>query len=127
MAVGIDSEGPSIQAAISNKKSNPGSRKIRFLARRITARSVEKIPLPDDFGSETILLDPPRQGPQEGVIAALGRREPRKVLHIHCGVDQIPDSVRQWKQQGYKIQRVVPLDMFPGTAALEVLILLQRA
>ena len=50
-----------------------------------------------------------------------------KVLHIHCGVDQIPDSLRQWKQQGYKIQRIVPLDMFPGTAALEVLILLQRA
>jgi len=127
MVVGIDAEGPSIQAAIANKKFNPGSRKARFLARRITARSIEKIPLPDDFGAETILLDPPRQGPQEGVIAALARREPRKVLHIHCGVDQIPDSLRQWKQQGYKVQRIVPLDMFPGTAALEVLILLQRA
>lgn len=121
---GIDSEGPSIRAAISNKKLNPGSRNARFLARRITARSVEKIPLPDDLGSETILLDPPRQGPQEGVIGALARREPRKVLHIHCGVDQIPDSLRQWKQNGYKFQRIVPLDMFPGSAGLEVLILL---
>jgi tRNA/tmRNA/rRNA uracil-C5-methylase (TrmA/RlmC/RlmD family) len=127
MVVGIDAEGPSIQAAISNKKSNPGSRKTRFLARRITARSVEKIPLPDDLGAETILLDPPRQGPQEGVIAALGRREPRQVLHIHCGVDQIPDSVRQWKQQGYRVQRIAPLDMFPGTTGLEVLVLLRPA
>jgi 23S rRNA (uracil1939-C5)-methyltransferase len=127
MVVGIDAEGPSIQAAISNKKSNTGSRKTRFLARRITARSVEKIPLPDDLGAETILLDPPRQGPQEGVIAALGRREPRQVLHIHCGVDQIPDSVRQWKQQGYRVQRIAPLDMFPGTTGLEVLVLLRPA
>ena len=124
MVVGIDAEGPSIQAAISNKKSNPGSRKARFLARRVTARSVEKIPLADDLGAETILLDPPRQGPQEGVIAALARREPGKVLHIHCGVDQIPDSLRQWKQHGFKVRRIVPLDMFPGTAGLEILVLL---
>ena len=124
--VGIDAEGPSIRAAISNKKSNPASRKARFLSRHITARSVEKIALPDDLGSEIILLDPPRQGPQEGVIKALSRREPRKVLHIHCGIDQIPDSLRKWKQYGYRAQRIVPLDMFPGTAGLEVLILLGK-
>ena len=124
--VGIDAEGPSIRAAILNKKSNPASRKARFLARRITARSVEKIPLPDDLGAETILLDPPRQGPQEGVINALSRREPSKVLHIHCGMDQIPDSLRQWRQNGYQTQRIVPLDMFPGTSGLEVMILLEK-
>jgi tRNA/tmRNA/rRNA uracil-C5-methylase (TrmA/RlmC/RlmD family) len=124
--VGIDAEGPAIRAAIANKKSNPASRKAHFLARRITAASVDKIPLPDDLGLETILLDPPRQGPQEGVIAALCQREPRKVLHIHCGVDQIPDSLRQWKQQGYKVRRIVPLDMFPGAAGLEIMILLGK-
>ncbi len=124
--LGIDAEGPAIRAAIFNKKFNPASKQARFLARRITARSVEKIPLPDDLGAETILLDPPRQSTQEGVIKALSRREPRKVLHIHCGVDQIPNSIRQWKQHGYKIKRIVPLDMFPGTAGLEVLILLEK-
>jgi tRNA/tmRNA/rRNA uracil-C5-methylase (TrmA/RlmC/RlmD family) len=125
--MGIDAEGPSIRAAIFNKKPNPSSRNARFLARRITARSVDKIPFPDDLGAETILLDPPRQGPQEGVIGALGRREPQKVLHIHCGVDQIPDSLRQWQQYGYKVQRIVPLDMFPGSTGLEVLILLGQS
>ena len=125
--MGIDAEGPSIRAAIFNKKPNPSSRNARFLARRITARSVEKIQLPDDLGAETILLDPPRQGPQEGVIGALGRREPLKVLHIHCSVDQIPDSLRQWQQYGYKVQRIVPLDMFPGSTGLEVLILLGQS
>jgi tRNA/tmRNA/rRNA uracil-C5-methylase (TrmA/RlmC/RlmD family) len=124
--LGIDAEGPAIRAAISNKKHNPGSRKARFLARRITAAGIEKIPLPDDLGAEIILLDPPRQGPQEGVIAALSRRAPRKVLHIHCGVDQIPDSLRQWKQHGYKVRQIVPLDMFPGAAGLEVMILLGK-
>ena len=124
--VGIDAEGPAIRSAIFNKKLNPGSKKARFLARRLTAKSVEKIPLADDPDAETILLDPPRQGTQEGVISALSRREPRKVLHIFCGVDQIPDSLKQWRRHGYKIKRIVPLDMFPGTAGLEVLILLEK-
>jgi tRNA/tmRNA/rRNA uracil-C5-methylase (TrmA/RlmC/RlmD family) len=123
---GIDAEGPAIRAAISNKKYNPGSRKARFLARRITAAGIEKIPLPDDLGAETILLDPPRQGPQEGVIDALSRRAPLKVLHIHCGIDQVPDSLRQWKQHDYKVRQIVPLDMFPGAAGLEVMILLGK-
>ena len=125
--VGIDAEGPAIRAAIANKKSNPGSRNAHFLARRITPATIDKIPLPDDFGAESILLDPPRHGPQEGVIAALCRREPRQVLHIHCGVDQIPESLRQWQQKGYRARRVVPLDMFPGAAGLEVMILLEKS
>ena len=123
---GVDAEGPAIRSAIFNKKFNPASKNGRFLARRITAKSVEKLPLPDAPGSETILLDPPRQGPHEGVISALGKREPRKVLHIHCGVDQIPESLKQWRQNAYRVKRIVPLDMFPGTAGLEVLILLER-
>ena len=124
--VGIDAEGPSIRSAISNKKFNPASKKARFLSRRITARSVEKTPFPDDLSAETILLDPPRQGTGEGVIAALSRREPRKVLHIHCSLDQIPGSLSQWQQNGYRVKRIVVLDMFPGTAGLEVLILLEK-
>jgi len=124
--LGIDAEGPSIRSAIFNKKFNPASKNARFLAQRITAKSVENIPLSDDLGVETILLDPPRQGPQEGVIKALSQREPRKVLHIYCGVDQIFGSLRQWMKHGYKIKRIVPLDMFPGTAGLEVMILLEK-
>jgi tRNA/tmRNA/rRNA uracil-C5-methylase (TrmA/RlmC/RlmD family) len=124
--VGIDAEGPAIRSAIFNKKFNPGSKKTSFLARRITAKSVANIPLADDPETETILLDPPRQGTQEGVISALSRREPKKVLHIFCGVDQIPDALRQWERHGYRIKRIVPLDMFPGTANLEVLILLEK-
>lgn len=121
--LGIDAVGPSIRAAISNKKFNPSSKNARFLARRITARSIEEIPFPMEQVGESILLDPPRQGPQESVIAALGRRDPDKVLHIHCSVDQIPSSIKQWKQCGYRVSRIVPLDMFPGSANLEVLIL----
>lgn len=121
--LGIDGEGPSIRSAISNKKVNPASKNSRFLARKLTEQSVEEIPFPTRQAVESILLDPPRLGPARGVIDALAQRNPRQVLHIHCGVDQIPTSIEQWQQNGYQVTRIVPLDMFPGSANLEVLIL----
>jgi len=125
--LGVDSEGFSIRAALSNRKYNPGSKGAQFVARHITKRSVEELPHPADEGAESILLDPPRQGPQKAVIAALANRCPSKVLHVHCGIEQIPDSIQQWKQCGYHPRRIVALDMFPGSANLEVLILFTTA
>ncbi len=118
--IGIDFEGPSIKAAEDNSRLNEAGN-VRFLARRITEELFDKVKLAT--ASEAVLLDPPRQGPQPGVIEALIKRRPEKVLHIFCGVDQIPESVKEWKKS-YLVRRIVPLDMFPGSANLEVLILL---
>jgi len=121
--VGIDAEGPSIRAAIANGKINSASHHTRFIAHKITA-NLDPV-LPSSAMPETIILDPPRQGPQKNVISALCRRNPRQILHIFCGVDQIPIALQEWQDNGYRPCHIVPLDMFPGTANLEVLILLQ--
>jgi len=122
--VAIEGEGPSIRAAEANSRLNrERGGKIRFLARRITANLLER-ELPVPGGPEAILLDPPRQGTLPGVIKELAQRQPQKILHIFCGVDQIPKSLKEWRSGGYSPERIVPLDMFPGSANLEILILL---
>jgi len=123
----VDGEGPSIRAAQENSKINRerGGR-VKCLARRITASFLDR-ELPPPSGPEAVILDPPRQGPLPGVVKEVAARGPGKVLHIFCGVDQIPKSLRDWQHQGYRPERIVPLDMFPGSANLEILILLARA
>jgi len=96
----------------------------KFIAHRITAGFLEKL-LPPPAPGEIILLDPPRQGTLPGVIAALARRRPKKALQIFCGVDQIPPSLKEWQANGYQVRRIAPLDMFPGSANLEILVLLE--
>ncbi|MBU0480802.1 MAG: class I SAM-dependent RNA methyltransferase [Proteobacteria bacterium] len=123
--VGIDAEGPSIREAQANAKLNGNTNKTRFHARRITPKSLHDL-LPVSTEPTVYILDPPRQGPQRGVIEAICEREPGRVLHIFCGVDQIPAAFREWQENGYQVERVVPLDMFSGTANLEVLVLLTR-
>ena len=121
----VDGEGPSIRAAEANSRLNQKrGGQTKFLAHRITVGYLEKT-LPPPAPDEVILLDPPRQGTLPGVIGSLARRKPRKVLHIFCGVDQIPPALREWQAGGYQARRIAPLDMFPGSANLEILILLE--
>jgi len=121
--IGIDSEGPSIRAAQGNARLNDKAGSTRFFARRITPKAISDL-LPLTTEPVALILDPPRQGPHKGVIEAISLKRPRKVLHVFCGVDQIPDSLKEWRENGYQVERIVPLDMFPGTANLEVLVLL---
>jgi tRNA/tmRNA/rRNA uracil-C5-methylase (TrmA/RlmC/RlmD family) len=121
--IGIDAEGPSIRAAQANAKLNNGGKKTRFFAGKITSQAIEAL-LPLSTEPTSLILDPPRQGPQRGVIEAISSRQPGKVLHIFCGVDHIPDSLAAWQANGYRIEKITALDMFPGTANLEVMVLL---
>jgi SAM-dependent methyltransferase len=121
--VGVDAEGPSIEAARANARRLRRGR-TRFIAGRITADSVER--LPGAGGNEIVLLDPPRNGTESGVVQAIAARRPRRVLHILCNVDLIPRALREWVTAGYAPRRVVPLDMFPGTPNLELLVQLDR-
>jgi tRNA/tmRNA/rRNA uracil-C5-methylase (TrmA/RlmC/RlmD family) len=96
-----------------------------FRTAPITPESLDKLlPIAGQI-PETILLDPPRQGPAEGVISFCAHREASQIIHIFCNVDRIPDDMKQWQRFGYRITGCVPLDMFPGTPGLEVVILLK--
>ena len=123
-SLGVDAEGPAIEAARKNAKHLSLSR-ARFLAGRITgewlAARVRRPTLP-----ELALLDPPRQGTAPGVIEAVASRGPERVLHIFCGTEELPRELEAWSRGSYRMDRAVPLDLFPGTANLETFVLLRR-
>jgi len=122
--LGIDAGGAAIRAAVANGRFNSKrGGHVKFLAHRITGGFLGQL-LSSSAAPAAVLLDPPRQGPQAGVIAALCGARPQVVLHIFCGADQIPAALTAWRAGGYEARRIVPLDMFPGTVNLEVLILL---
>ncbi len=124
--VGVEIEGPSVRSARANLRLNPSPKPVKFVAARIDREFVSSR-LRRPSGPEVILLDPPRNGPLDNVVPALARRRPERVLHIFCDVDQIPRSLREWRSGGYEVRQVQALDMFPGAANLEVLVLMTPA
>ncbi len=123
--VGVDFDGPAIEAARSNAAHLRCANRMRFLAGRIDGEFLAGRLRPSR-APEAVLLDPPRQGTEAGVAPALAAREPRRVVHICCGIDEIPREVAAWSRVGYTVRRAVPLDLFAGTASLETLLLLTR-
>lgn len=122
--VGVDHDGPAIAAAQDNARHL--GRSVRFIAGAIEPDFLtEKVRREAD--PEVILLDPPRQGTSAGVVAALAARDPERVLHICCGLDELPREITSWRRGGMRVARAVPLDLFAGTANLETLVLLEPA
>ena len=130
--VGIDYEQSAVEGAQQNARRLQGEGqsggRMRFVAGAITAAVLPRLlPRVDSRLIEFALLDPPRQGTAGGVVQAIAGRKPARVLHIFCGVDVIPQQIQEWEESGYTVDRVIPLDMFPGTPNLEVLVLLVPA
>ncbi|MBP5246701.1 MAG: class I SAM-dependent RNA methyltransferase [Fibrobacter sp.] len=122
---GVEWEGPSIEYAKNSARFLKRSQ-AKFLAGRIDGQFVEK-KIPKFREPEVVLLDPPRKGVEQGVIPALAKRNPKRVLHVFCGTDEIPRSVNQWRIAHYQVSKIQPLDLFPGTPHLETMILLEKA
>jgi 23S rRNA (uracil1939-C5)-methyltransferase len=74
---------------------------------------------------DRLLLDPPRNGAAPGVLEAAAAHRPQRVVHIVCTIDLLPAELRRWKDTGYQVVKAIPLDMFPGTSAIETLVALR--
>lgn len=117
----------SISSAIVNAKYFKEGSVIRFFSENITPKSLEKIFAQiHDSSQESFILDPPRSGPDRGVIRCIAERAPQTVLHICCGIERVPDEIKEWQKNGYRLSNAQPLDMFPGTYNLETLLLFKR-
>jgi tRNA/tmRNA/rRNA uracil-C5-methylase (TrmA/RlmC/RlmD family) len=122
-AFGIELAGDSIITAQETARRLNLAGRIKFKPARITAESLlNQLPPMRPDQPEIILLDPPRQGADAGVISTLALRSPRRVLQICCGTDEIVPAVREWSNHGYRIEKAQPLDLFAGTPNLETLI-----
>ena len=126
--VGLDLDRGSIQAAKDQLRFSRPVGRVSFFCRDISPDSLDQAlahPPGPDHGRELVVLDPPRQGPGPGVISHLAGRKPDAAVHIFCGIDSIPAAIEDWNSHGYDIAGCTPLDMFPGTHNMEILILLR--
>ncbi len=121
--VGVDWDGPAIEAARRNAVRLGCGDRVHFAAGRIDGALVAGHLRPSRL-PEAVILDPPRQGTAPDVVAALAARKPVRVVHICCGTEEIAREVAAWAKAGYRLRRALPLDLFAGTANLETLLLL---
>ncbi len=69
---------------------------------------------------DVVVLDPPRTGAGEEVIADLGTLTPAAIVYVACDVAALARDTRHLTANGYRLRRAAPLDLFPMTHHVEV-------
>lgn len=72
-----------------------------------------------------VILDPPRIGASLPVIDFLRFAPVERLVYVSCDPAILARDLRQLSRN-YRIERIVPLDMFPQTKHLETLVLMKR-
>ena len=71
--------------------------------------------------SVTLILDPPATGLSENVRKAVSDLAPQTFIYVSCNPPTLGRDLREL-QEKFTIDSVTPLDMFPQTAEIEVLV-----
>ena len=112
--------------AISSAKSNASSFGIdaEFICR--PASRITDL-LSSLSGDDAVVVDPPRAGLEYSLISSLLDRKPAQISYISCDPATLARDLKLLTSDGtYEIKSITPVDMFPGTAAVECVVLLQR-
>jgi tRNA/tmRNA/rRNA uracil-C5-methylase (TrmA/RlmC/RlmD family) len=115
--------------AVHSARENAGRRHIgnvNFLRNAVTAETVLRA-MAGSAEHDSVILDPPRNGTDPGVIEAVASRAPERIVHLFCNIDLAPDALDRWRDAGYRIAYAAPIDNFPGTDEVELLVTLQRS
>jgi 23S rRNA (uracil1939-C5)-methyltransferase len=116
--IGADIAGPAVEAAgrIATHLKIGNARFTRCELTETSLVSLMERAQPQDVA----ILDPPRSGTAAGVIEVVASRRCRRVVHLFCNIEVLPAEARRWTDAGYQFAEAVPMDMFPGTTALEI-------
>ncbi len=73
---------------------------------------------------DVVVLDPPRSGCQPRALEKLLDLAPERVAYVSCDPETLARDLKVLCTGGYKLDKVVPIDMFPQTHHVECVALL---
>ncbi len=98
------------------------------LAVRLLRSDVARFLAHERRPTELVVANPPRAGLGQVVSRALAQLGPQRIVIVSCEPTTLARDLRVLTGPGrYRLSRVVPVDLFPQTAHVETVSLLERA
>ena len=74
--------------------------------------------------AEVIVVDPPRKGCEESLLATMVSMEPKKIVYVSCDSATLARDLKYLCENGYDLKYVQPVDQFCHTTHVETVCLL---
>ena len=76
---------------------------------------------------DVVIIDPPRKGCDGTVIEAICTMSPKRVVYVSCDPETLARDLALFTEKGYITEDVTPVDMFPRTQHVEVVVLMSSS
>ncbi len=76
--------------------------------------------------ADVIVVDPPRAGCDRKLLQAISDAKPEKLIYVSCNPSTLAKDCRYLLEQGFRIDYVQPVDLFPHTSHVECVVLLTK-
>lgn len=117
---GMDVVPESIKDARENAKA------LKVKARYEVGTAEQWLPkwMKEDWRPDVIIVDPPRTGCDQRLLDAVKKVQPKRLIYVSCNPSTLAKDINQLSGL-YKIEYIQPVDMFPQTAHVECMALIE--
>ena len=121
--IGVELNSDAVKDAIANAKRN-NMDNIRFYCDD-AGKFMTKMAANGQH-ADVVFMDPPRSGSDEAFLSCVAKLAPKKIVYISCGPDTLARDLGVLKKRGYKVEKMVGVDLFPMTQHVETVVLLSH-
>ncbi len=123
--VGIESHPSAIDDALKSAGRNKIGN-ISFYKGRAEQVLLQQVKPGGKYQFNVIVVDPPRAGLHPKAREAVIAHKPEKIVYVSCNTATFARDLGEFLKNGYDLRSVQPVDLFPHTAHIETVALLQR-
>ncbi len=120
--IGVELNADAVRDARKNAKEN-GLKNISFVCDDASEWMMKQAAAGEHI--DVLLMDPPRSGSTPEFIHAAETLAPERIVYISCNPTTQADDLKLLTKK-YKVERIVPVDMFPFTSHVETVCLLSK-
>lgn len=121
---GVEQVRGAVSCAKRNAAANSVSDRCEFIRADATQYLVKTAKTGEHF--DVIIMDPPRAGSTPEFLSAVANIAPERVVYVSCNAVTQARDLEVLRAQGYRMERLTPVDMFPHTKHVETVALLER-
>ena len=72
-----------------------------------------------DINFDVVIMDPPRKGSDKKFLDSIIRNNTKKIIYVSCNPETLARDLKNLSENGYTLNYVQPVDMFPFTSHVE--------